>query len=220
MSASSQRAPAAALAIGSLFMAAFSALLGPQMVRSDMRGDLQHLDVLKTWPVKPAVVIRGQLLWPTLALTLWVWFALGCATVFSAAAFPSLTVVVRLSLAAAAVVLAPALVAAQLTVHNAVAVLFPAWIPSGSQRARGLDAMGQRLVLLAGVILALVVMIGPGAIAGGILTFAFYRVVGPVSIVPAAAVCVAIVAVEIAILTEMLGAAYDRIDLPQVERSD
>ncbi|MEP7308176.1 MAG: putative ABC exporter domain-containing protein [Acidobacteriota bacterium] len=220
MSATNQRAPAAALAIGSLFMAAFAALLGPQMVRSDMRGDLQHLDVLKTWPVKPAVVIRGQLLWPTLALTLWVWFALGCATAFSAAAFPSLAVGVRLSLSAAALVLAPALVAAQLTVHNAVAVLFPAWIPSGSQRARGLDAMGQRLILLAGVIIVLVVMIGPGAIAGGILTFAFYRVMGPVSIVPAAAVCVAVVAVEIAILTELLGAAYDRIDLPQVERSE
>ena len=110
--------------------------------------------------------------------------------------------------------------AAQLTVHNGVAVLFPAWIPSGSQRARGLDAMGQRLILLAGVILVLVVMIGPGAIAGVIVTFAFYRVMGPVSLVPAAAVCAAVVAVEIAILTEMLGAAYDRIDLPQVERSE
>ncbi len=45
-------------------------------VRSDLRGDLRHLDVLKTWPVKSAAVIRGEMLWPTLSLTLCAWFAL------------------------------------------------------------------------------------------------------------------------------------------------
>ena len=220
MSARETRGPAAALATASLVLAAFCALLGPQTVRSDLRGDLRHLDVLKTWPVKSAAVIRGEMLWPTLALTLCAWFALACATVFSAAAFPALTLAVRLSMSAAAVVLAPALVAAQLTVHNAAAVLFPAWVSTGSQRPRGLDAMGQRLILIAGVILALIVMLGPGAIAGGIIGFAFYRLVGAVSLVPAAVVCLAIVVVEIGLATEMLGAAYDRVDLSEVERAD
>ena len=204
----------------SLVFAAFCALLGPQTVRSDLRGDLRHLDVLKTWPVKSAAVIRGEILWPTLSLTLCAWFALVCATVFSAAAFPALSLAWRLSLAAAAVVMAPALVAAQLTVHNAVAVLFPAWVSTGSQRPRGLDAMGQRLILFVGVILALVVMIGPGAIAGGLIGFAFYGLVGAVSLVPAGVVCLAIVAVEIGLVTEMLGAAYDRVDLSHVERGE
>ena len=63
-------------------------------------------------------------------------------------------------------------------------------------------------------------MIGPGAIAGGIIAFAFYRLVGAVSFVPAAIVCLAIVAVEIALVTEMLGAGYDRIDLSQIERAE
>jgi hypothetical protein len=220
MSATDARAPAAALAMGSLFLAGVVALLGPQIVRSDLRGDLRHLDVIKTWPMKSAAVIRGQLLWPTLSLTLSVWFALGCATVFSAAAFPRVTAIVRLSSSAAAFVLAPALVAAQLTVHNAVAVLFPAWIPVGSQRARGFDVLGQRLILLAGVILVLAVMVGPGAIAGVLIAFAFYGIAGAVSVVPAAAVCVVIVAAEIGLVTQMLGTAYDRIDLPQLERPD
>jgi ABC-2 type transport system permease protein len=218
MSATERRGPAAALAITALLLAGLCALLGPQAMRSDLRGDLRHLDVLKTWPVKASAVIRGEMLWPTLALTLCTWFALICATVFSAAAFPSLPLADRLSLAAAAAVLAPALVAAQLTVHNAAAVLFPAWVSTGPQRPRGLDAMGQRLILLVGVILALIVMIGPGVIAGGIIGFVFYRFVGAVSLVPAAVVCLAIVAVEIGLVTEMLGAAYDRVDLSQVER--
>jgi hypothetical protein len=220
MSATDARVPAAALTMGSLFLAVFMALLGPQIVRSDLRGDLRHLDVLKTWPMKSAALIRGQLLWPTLSLTVSVWFALACATVFSAAAFPRVAPIVRLSSSAAAFVLAPALVAAQLTVHNAVAVLFPAWISVGSQRARGLDVMGQRLILLAGVILVLVVMVGPGAIAGLLMAFAFYRIAGAVSVVPAAVVCVVVVAVEIGLVTQVLGTAYDRIDLPQVERPD
>jgi len=220
MSATSARGPAAGLAMGSLVVAAICALLGPQTVRSDLRGDLLHLEVIKTWPVKSAAVIRGELLWPALSLTLWAWLALFCATLFSAAAFPALTLRSRLSLSAAAVILAPALVVAQLTVHNAVAVLFPAWIPSGSQRPRGLDAMGQRLILLGGVILALIVMVGPGAIAGGIVALAVYRLVGAVSLIPAALVCLAIVAVEVGLVTEMLGAAYDRIDMSQVERAE
>ena len=36
--------------------------------------------------------------------------------------------------------------------------------------------------------------------------------------VPAAAVCSLIVAIEIVVATEMLGPAYDRIDLSAVER--
>ena len=47
-------------------------------------------------------------------------------------------------------ILAPALVFAQLTIHNAVALMFPAWVPLGNQRPRGLDAMGQRLIMLGG----------------------------------------------------------------------
>jgi len=68
---------------------------------------------------------------------------------------------------AALAILAPALVFAQLTVHNAVALMFPAWVPLGSQRARGLDAMGQRLIMLGGTWLLLIVMTIPGAIAAG-----------------------------------------------------
>ncbi|MDO8677616.1 MAG: hypothetical protein Q7R30_03510, partial [Acidobacteriota bacterium] len=50
---------------------------------------------------------------------------------------------------------------------------------------------GQRLILFGGVMLALIVMVGPGAIAGALIAFVFYRFVGMVSLVPAAVVCLA-----------------------------
>jgi hypothetical protein len=220
MSEAAAPGPAAALTMASLVVAGFSTLLGPQIVRTDLRTDLRYLDVLKTWPVKPSAVIRGQLLWPTVSLTLCAWCAVIAAAVFSTAAFPRMTGILRWSTAAAALLLVPACVAAQLIVHNAAAILFPAWVSLGSQRPRGVDAMGQRLILFGGVLLALVVMLGPGAIAGGIVGFAFYRLIGPPAFVPAAAVCLAAVSIEIALVTEMLAGPYDRVDLSQVERPD
>jgi ABC-2 type transport system permease protein len=220
VSTTGSNGPAQALCMVALFVAAFSIVLGPQSVRSDLRGDLRHIELLKTWPVRAAAVIRGEMLWPAMLLTVCAWFALLCATLLSAAAFPQLTLAWRLSLCVAAIFLTPALVFAQLTAHNAAAVLFPAWIPTGNQRPRGLDAMGQRLILFAAVLLSLVVMVGPGAIAGGIVWFAFFRWIGAAVLVPAAVVCLGIVAVEVMLATEALGPAYEQIDLSDVERAE
>ena len=80
--------------------------------------------------------------------------------------------------------------------------------------------MGQRLILMAGVLLGLVVMVGPGAIAGGLVWFAFNRMIGAVVFVPAAVVCLALVAIEVLVATEALGPAYERMDLSDVERGE
>ena len=109
---------------------------------------------------------------------------------------------------------------AQLTIHNAVALIFPAWVPLGNQRPRGLDAMGQRLIMLGGTWLVLIVSALPGAIAGGIVWFALQRFIGAAALVPAAMVCTAIVGLEVLVATEAMGPAYERLDLLAVERSE
>jgi hypothetical protein len=134
--------------------------------------------------------------------------------------FVGASATLRLSLTLAAIVLAPALVFAQFTIHNAAAVLFPAWVPLGSARPRGIDAMGQRLLLFAAIILGLVVMMAPGALAGGVLWFAFSRLIGPVVFVPAAVACTVIVLIEVLAVTETLGPVYERLDLSAVEREE
>jgi hypothetical protein len=200
--------------------AAFSVLMAPQAIRMDIRQDLQHLELLKTWPVGAAAVVRGELLWPGALITAISWTMIALATVLSAAVFTRLTPGWRLSIGSAAAIVAPALVFAQLVIHNGVALMFPAWVPLGQQRARGLDAIGQRLIMLGGTWLLLIVMTLPAAIAGGIIWFAFARFIGPTALVPAALACTAILAIEVLVATEALGPLYEKIDLLAVERAE
>lgn len=220
MAGNRARGGAAVFCIMALGVAGFAVLLGPQIVRTDLREDLRHLEVLKTWPLRPAAVIRGEMLWPGVLITGIAWLALICAAMFSAAAFPRLSINWRGSLTITALLLTPALVFGQLTVHNATAVLFPAWVPLGSSRPRGLDMMGQRLLLLAAVLITLAIFMLPGAIVGGVLWFAFSRFIGAAVLVPGAVICLGIVAIEVLAITEALGPAYERLDLTGIERPE
>jgi hypothetical protein len=220
LSARDAQGPAALLGMFALFAAAFAAFLGPQIVRTDLRSDLEHLELLRTWPVKPASVVRGEMLWPGSVVTATAWFALTCAVSFSAAAFPAWPLMWRSSSALAAFLLAPAVVFGQYTVHAAATVLFPAWVPLGDQRPRGLDAMGQRLILFGGVLLSLVVVVGPGAIAGGLVWVLLYGLVGPPALVLGAGVCLAVVGIELWLLTEALGRMFADVDLSGIERPE
>jgi len=216
------RASGAAAAIGSMALAAaaFAIVLGPQVARSDLREDLLHLELLKTWPVPPAAVVRGEMLAPAMALTLVAWSAIACALVLSAAAFSAASLASRASIGATIAIVAPALISAQLTVHNAAAILFPAWVPLGTARPRGLDAMGQRLILFFGVVLAMVLMLLPGAIPAALVWLALHGLLGTAAFVPAATVLAAIVLVEVFVATEALGPLYERLDLTAIEKSE
>jgi ABC-2 type transport system permease protein len=200
--------------VGTLFLV----LMAPQVLRVDLRDDLRHLELLKTWPVPASALIRGQLLWPSLVLTLASWTTLVAAELLAAATpFARVSLSWRISIGAAAALLTPALVAAQLTINNAAAVLFPAWVPLGRQRPRGLDAMGQRLILLGATWLLLIVSILPGAIVGAVVWIGLSLVLGPAAVVPAAGCCAAAIGAEVLLATEALGPAYDRLDATAVE---
>jgi hypothetical protein len=217
---SQMRGLASAICLVALMLAGATTVAGPMSVMSDLRGDLRHLELLKTWPVKGGALIRGEILWPASLITAVVWSALAVGAILSVAAFPQLTLSLRISLWAAATLVAPSLIFAQYTIHHTAAVMFPAWIPSDNEM-RGFDSMGQRLILFGGVLLGLIAMVLPGAIAAGIIGFVFYRLTGsPFVFVPAAAVCLAIVATEVMVATEALGPMYDRLDLSGVERSE
>src|SRR5262249_31588996 len=103
---------AAVFAVASL-LALFTALLAPPVIRTDLRSDLRHLDVLKTWPVRAATVIRGEMAWPATMLTVLGSLAVVCAWLFAPAAFPRVSALTLMSIAIAAVVLMPALVFSQ-----------------------------------------------------------------------------------------------------------
>ncbi|MGE5244545.1 MAG: putative ABC exporter domain-containing protein [Betaproteobacteria bacterium] len=200
--------------------AVVSIVLGPQMLRTDLRQDLLHLEILRTWPVRPAAVVLGEMMWPLAMLTAISWGLTLLALYLSAPVFGAQDLALRVAVAAGVAALTPALVGAHLVIQNGAALMFPAWVPLGTERPRGLDAMGQRLILLAGVMLLLTIAVAPGAIAGGIVWFAFRRVLGLAAIVLGASVCSVVVLVEVLVATEAMGPLYDRIDLVEVERAE
>jgi hypothetical protein len=214
------RGLAAMVGVFALAGTGFSVLMAPQILRIDLRQDLHHLELLKTWPVKASALIRGEIAWPGALITVSAWVLIGLALLLSAANFSKIDLGWRFSVAGAAALLAPALVFAQLTIHNGVALMFPAWVPLGSQRARGLDAMGQRLIMLGGTWLLLIVMTAPGALAGAIVWFAFRTFLGPGALLPGAIVCAGVVAIEVLVATEALGPLYERLDVLAVERAE
>ncbi len=75
----------------------------------------------------------------------------------------------RLDYAVAAALVAPGVILVQLIVHNAIAIAFPAWVQAASTRTRGVDVMGQRLLMLAGLLVVLVVAVLPAAAVGGVV---------------------------------------------------
>ena len=220
MAANRMRGPAGFVGMFAGIAAVAAVLFGPQMMRLDLRSDFEHLDLLKTWPARAADVIRGEIAWPALVMSVVACTCILIAAVLSGTALPEMPFVSRWSFAIAAAFAAPPLIAAQFAVHNAATIFFPAWVQLGRQRTRGIDAMGQRLIMLAAILLALLLFAAPGALVGGVLWFAFKGIVGDIVFVPIAMLFAAIVFLEVLVVTELLGPAYDRIDLTSIERGE
>jgi ABC-2 type transport system permease protein len=200
-------------------------LLGPQILRNDLRQDLGHITLLKTWPVRSAALIRGEVLAPAAVLTGLAWIFV-MASVLLVTKVPSnaagLTRVVlnRVSFGIAALLIAPPIVVVQLIVQNGLAVLFPAWAVIGATRSRGVEVMGQRLLMQAGIWLTLLISIVPAVLMAGVLGFVIYLATGLVPIVAPAALGSAVMLAEAFLATEALGRALDRTDVGSLEPTD
>jgi len=59
----------AIIGVFALAGAGFTVLMAPQILRVDLRQDLKHLELLKTWPVRASAVVRGEIAWPGGLLT-------------------------------------------------------------------------------------------------------------------------------------------------------
>ena len=151
------------------------------IARNDLRRDLGNLAMLKAWPMSGATLLRGEILAPAVLLTSIAWLLiLGAASLAGNLRVGFLQPLVqdRLSYMIAALLVAPGLILAELTVLNGLAVLFPAWISTGAARSRGVEALGQRLFTTAGVLLTLVIALVPAALAAGLVAGGIYLLSG------------------------------------------
>lgn len=193
--------------------AAAMSVIGPQWVRNDLRGDLLKLDLLRSYPLRGWSVVAAEVAASALVLTV----IQICLVVIAYLAFlgdefmePGLGG--RTLLLLAAVVFLPGMNLLGMLIQNAAALLFPAWIPLGSGRPGGVEALGQNLLMMV-VFAALlsVLLLLPLAIGGG----AFLLLRGAIdewAALPATVLILGTIAFEAALLVEWLGRIFERID--------
>ncbi|MEO6569797.1 MAG: putative ABC exporter domain-containing protein [Opitutaceae bacterium] len=151
-------------------------LYGPFVARQDIRSDLHHADILKTYPIPGSRLLLGELLTPVAILTAIMWLALLCWTLVLVPArnvtswyTPTMHVMFAVCAGATAV----PLIALQLLVLNGATLLFPGWFQSG-RNAGGIEVMGQRLIFFFGSVVVIFVALIPSIMAGGAVLLASY----------------------------------------------
>ncbi len=200
--------------------AILATLTGPQMLRNDLRTDLAQLPILKTWPLRGAAIVRGEVLAPALILSAFAWLSLVLAfLLWLGTSFP-MPVLHRLAFVLAAMFAIPGIITAQLVIQNAVAVLFPGWVVIGTARARGIEALGQQMLLFAVTFLVLALGLLPAALGALVIGLPLYWLAGWICAVPAAAIFLAVVLLEAWLATAGLGRVLDRTDPSAVEANE
>jgi ABC-2 type transport system permease protein len=194
----------------------FTLLLGPQVTRNDLRGDLLNSDILKTYPLHGWQIVLGELLAPIAILTSLLWLELLALTLsVPADTLQSIGTDLRIAIVASLAVVAVPFCALQLLVPNTVAVLFPAWVRTVSNRSEhGLDIMGQRIIFIAGQALVALIALLPAGIVASILYFLAQWLVGPpIAVLIAAAAVFGILTAEVWAGVRWLGGRFDAFDL-------
>ena len=205
----------------SAMVAGYTVLLGPQIARQDLRGDLPNADILKTYPLEGWRLALGELLAPTAILTAILWCTIiACSAAVDADGAiewltPGIRVTVALSMASAA----PFLCLIQLIVPNSIMVLLPGWYQASRSRTGGIEMFGQRLIFgVVQLFFALLVAV-PAAGAAALVVFSSQWVfgIGP-SVVLAALAVLAILSSEAVLGLWWLGRRFEKFDLSTESR--
>jgi hypothetical protein len=200
-------------------LAGFLTLFGPYMTRNDLRVDMARLSVLKTWPISGSTLFLGELFAPAALLSVVVWGALAVALALSSG-LTEFRTAERITFAILAAIMAPPIILAQLVIQNGAVVLFPGWIPTGSSRPRGIESMGQQMLMFAGTLLLLALGVLPAAAVSAVVAFVFYQALGIAGLVPGALLFAAILVAESAVVIALLGGVLERTDPAAVESGD
>ena len=197
-------------------LAAWGGLLvigGPLWVRFDLRRDLTKLELLRTYPVDANRLVAAQIASSALLLTI-LQFALLVTAFVALLGNPDVTLgrTDRLALFTAAALGLPALNGLSASIHNAAALLFPAWVNLGSERPAGVEAMGQIYLTMFASFLVLLVLLLLPALAGAGLVLALAPSLGMWSGVPAVVAGSVAALVELMLMVRWLGRVFDRTE--------
>lgn len=190
----------------------FVVALGPQWVRNDLRGDLAHVDLLRSYPLPGWVIVASETAASALTLTL-LELALALLVYLAYLGDPSLALSAaqRLALLGAFALLTLPVNFTALLLYNGAAVLFPAWIRIGAA-ASGVEVLGQRLITTTVFLLLLALLLAGPAAAGLGLFEALAGPLGEWALGPALLAGLGTLAAETALLVRGLGRAFEAMD--------
>jgi ABC-2 type transport system permease protein len=130
-----------------LALSAMLLLFGGRLIRNDLRHDMQHLSLLKTFPLPAGDIVLAEVASAALPMAALQMFLVVVAYVaLLASVNDPLGADVRLALLVAAPFAITALNGALLTIQNGTAVLFPAWVRLGTSVSTGVEALGQNVL--------------------------------------------------------------------------
>jgi hypothetical protein len=199
--------------IAAAFAVAYLALAGPLTIRNDLRADLAHLPMLRTYPLDGRTVVFAEVLSSALTLT-----ALQVVLLFVAfGLLGEIPLGERAAILAGGLVVLPAMNLVSLTIQNAIALIVPAWVRLGRPMDSGqiaFEALGQQALGVIASMIALVLALAPAVGAG--VGVAIVAGGSPLAATGGVIVGLAVAAVEMWFAMQWLGHLFDRTDAVSV----
>lgn len=192
-------------------VAAMATVFAPRIVSTDWRRDLAKVELLKTYPLGGFWLAAAEIGAPVLGISVFQLALLVPAAVLlpfgTGRAAPH-----GLLLAGAMAALAlPAVNGMLVAIHNAFALLFPAWSNIGTERPGGIEHMGQTILTVAGTLALFTVAAVPPTVLGAAVWLVL-RPLRVVAIVAGGGVAIVALGAELALAVFALGWLYDRLD--------
>jgi ABC-2 type transport system permease protein len=197
------------LGIAAAFAVAYLTLAGPLTIRNDLRADLAHLPMLRTYPLSGRTVVLAEILSSTLTLT-------AMQVVLLIVAFgllDDIPIRQRGAILAGALVVLPTINLVSLTIQNAIALLVPAWVRLGRPMDSGqiaFEALGQQALGVIASLIALTLTLAPAVGAG--VGVAIAAGGSTLAVTGGVIVGLVIAAAELWFAVQWLGSVFDRTD--------
>ncbi len=207
-----QLGAAAGVAVGLVAFASVMVLMGPLMLRGDLRQDLQHLAELKTLPFRGATVVAAEVLSVSVPLAAAQAVALALAAgVAEAAGLRWAPPAMRLAVAVGIVPVLVAFNACSVTIQNGMPILFPGWSRLGAVVPGGVEMMGQMILVVGfySLLLAALLLV-PAAMA--FVAIGALHLTGALAVAGTMVAGSAALAFELQGVMQWLGRAFERLE--------
>ena len=153
----------------SFALTAVISIFAPMSLRSDLRGELARIPILKTMPLSGREIVLAEIV-GTAAPAAIMQFLLFLAGILGLVLLPKEAPPTTILLGAiiGAPILLLGLNLANFTIHNGMALMFPAWVRTGETGTAGIESIGQGMltVIITFLLLSVLLLVPAGVGAG------------------------------------------------------